>query len=199
MSQSGGGAGRCYSCCCYRVSEWALLLPQPATCPKATTASGGPARVKATPAQVSQSISITPHGHLPPLHHLPHPHPPPAQVPFLKDKTSPLVAASLRWATLAPSCSCRRRRSTRSPPRLASPSSRSELASTNFSVGASSLVANSSLPLCCEAKWKDHHVLLFGRSGLLCLEYKQARGKCTYIVRPLTRTLSTQEWNVTKP
>ena len=57
VSQSGGGAGRCYSCCCYRVSEWALLLPQPATCPKATTASGGPARVKATPAQVSQSLS----------------------------------------------------------------------------------------------------------------------------------------------
>ena len=38
------------------MSEWALLL-QPATCPKATTASGGPARVKATPAQVSQSFS----------------------------------------------------------------------------------------------------------------------------------------------
>ena len=79
--QSGRAAGgRCYSCCCYRVSEWALYtyLPLGNLCQwwarprQGNTRPGEPVHTK------------TPHGHLPPLHHLPHPHPPPAQVDLLK-------------------------------------------------------------------------------------------------------------------
>ena len=152
FQSSRAAGGRCYSCCCYRVSEWALYtyLPLGNLCQwwarprQGNTRPGEPVHTK------------TPHGHLPPLHHLPHPHPPPSQVDLLKVSiftSCLLAAASSRWATLAPSCSCRRRRSTRSPPRLDSPSSRSvSTYSIEDSVEVKGFKTVSQGLLCCEGK-----------------------------------------------